>query len=129
SPLLLADDRGKVAVGGGTSERSPSASYQQDLEESRLTVERITGLLCDLTNRCQGLDKDDPEMAPFSLDIQNIGLRNVYLSPENHTEIVSVVDWRFVNTLPLWCCARLPSWMSPSMTSIDGDNTRIAGIF
>ncbi|TBU33315.1 hypothetical protein BD311DRAFT_784910 [Dichomitus squalens] len=102
------------------------ASYQHDLEESRLTVERITGLLCDLTNRCQGLDEDDPDMAPLSLDIHDIGLRNVYLSPENHTEIVSVVDWRFVNTRPLWCCARLPSWTSTSMTSIDGDNTRFA---
>lgn len=64
-------------------------SYQQGLEESRLTVERITGLLCDLTDRCEGLDDDDPDMAPFSLDIHEIGLKNIFVSPENPTNIVS----------------------------------------
>ena len=64
------------------------ASYQHELEDSRLTVERITGLLCDLTNRCQGLDEDDADMAPFSLDIHDIGLKNILVSSVNHTEVV-----------------------------------------
>ncbi|CDO68951.1 hypothetical protein BN946_scf185000.g94 [Trametes cinnabarina] len=90
-------------------------SYQRDLEESRLMVERIAGLFCDLTNRCQGLDEDDPEMAPFSLDIHNLALKNIFVSPDDPTKIVAVTDWQFVATRPLWCCARLPLWLSPPM--------------
>ncbi|KAI1796849.1 hypothetical protein LXA43DRAFT_969457 [Ganoderma leucocontextum] len=56
-------------------------SYQHQFEDTRLMVERITGLMCDLTNRCQGLDEDDPEMTPFQL-------KNIYVSPENHTHVV-----------------------------------------
>lgn len=63
-------------------------SYQRDLEDSRLMVERITGLLCDLTNRCHGLDDDDPEMAPFSLDIHDLALKDIVVSPEDPTNIV-----------------------------------------
>ena len=65
------------------------ASYQQELEDSRLMVERITGLLCDITNHCEGLDNDDLDMAEFSLDIHDIGLKNIFVSPENPTNIVS----------------------------------------
>ncbi|RDX57262.1 hypothetical protein OH76DRAFT_1395054 [Lentinus brumalis] len=104
-------------------------SYQQGLEESRLTVERITGLLCDLTDRCEGLDDDDPEMAPFSLDIHEIALKNIFVSPENPTNILSVADWQYVNARPLWCCARLPPWLRPSMTATDEGSTRLAAIF
>ncbi|KAI0749783.1 hypothetical protein C8Q80DRAFT_1163937 [Daedaleopsis nitida] len=104
-------------------------SYQQELEDSRLMVERIAGLLCDLTNGCQGLDEDDPEMAPFSLDVHEIGLKNIFVSPENPTTILSVADWQFTNTRPLWCCARLPPWMRPSMTAPKGDSARLAAIF
>lgn len=63
-------------------------SYQRDLEDSRMTVERIAGMLCDLTNRCHGLDDDDPEMAPFSLDIHEIALKDIFVSPGNPTNIV-----------------------------------------
>lgn len=64
------------------------SSYQRQFEDTRVMVERITGLLCDLTNGCEGLDEDDPEMAPFSLDIHDIGLKNIYVSPENYAHIV-----------------------------------------
>ena len=67
-------------------EASPSCQHQ--FEDTRLVVEQITGFLCDLTNGCGGLDEDDPEMAPFSLDIHEMGLKNIYVSPENHTHIV-----------------------------------------
>ena len=63
-------------------------SYQHQFEDTRLMVERITGLMCDLTNRCEGLDDDDPEMAHFSLDIHEIGLKNIYVSSEDHSNIV-----------------------------------------
>ncbi|KAH9846685.1 hypothetical protein C2E23DRAFT_569322 [Lenzites betulinus] len=103
-------------------------SYQRDLEDSRLMVERITGLLCDLTNRCHGLDDDDPEMAPFSLDIHDITLKDIFVAPDNPTNIVAVTGWRFVTTRPLWCCARLPAWLSPSMTT-QTHHARLANIF
>lgn len=64
------------------------ASYQHQFEDTRLMVERITGLMCDLTNSCDGLDEDDLEMASFSLDIHEIGLKNIYVSSEDHSNIV-----------------------------------------
>ncbi|KAI0359829.1 hypothetical protein OH77DRAFT_871121 [Trametes cingulata] len=103
-------------------------SYQRDLEESRLTVERITGLLCDLTNRCRGLDDDDPALASFSLDIHDIALKNIFVSPENPTEILTVTGWQFISTRPLWCCARLPTWLTPSLSS-QIPQARLATIF
>ncbi|KAI0833519.1 hypothetical protein BC628DRAFT_1308600 [Trametes gibbosa] len=103
-------------------------SYQRDLEDSRLMVERITGLLCDLTNRCHGLDDDDPEMAPFSLDIHDLTLKDIVVSPEDPTNIIAVTGWRFATTRPLWCCARLPAWLSPSLTS-QSHHARLSRIF
>ncbi|EIW57590.1 uncharacterized protein TRAVEDRAFT_150122 [Trametes versicolor FP-101664 SS1] len=103
-------------------------SYQRDLEDSRMTVERIAGMLCDLTNRCHGLDDDDPEMAPFSLDIHEIALKDIFVSPGNPTNIVAVTGWQCIATRPLWCCARLPSWLSPSL-SVHNQHARLAGIF
>ncbi|KAI0671775.1 hypothetical protein C8Q78DRAFT_973298 [Trametes maxima] len=103
-------------------------SYQRDLEDSRVIVERIAGLLCDLTNRCHGLDDDDPAMAPFSLDIHDIGLKDIFVSRENPTEIVAIAGWQFITTRPLWSCARLPAWLSPSM-SAHNDNARLATVF
>ncbi|KAI0649080.1 hypothetical protein C8Q79DRAFT_491131 [Trametes meyenii] len=103
-------------------------SYQRDLEDSRLIVERIAGLLCDLTNRCHGLDGDDPAMSPFSLDIHDIGLKDVFVSRENPADIVAITGWQFTTTRPLWSCARLPVWLSPSM-SIHNDNARLATVF
>lgn len=70
------------------------ASYQRDLEDSRMMVERIAGMLCDLTNRCHGLDDDDPELAPFSLDIHDIALKDIFVSPENPTDIVRIFHMR-----------------------------------
>ncbi|KAI0367796.1 hypothetical protein BV20DRAFT_1023845 [Pilatotrama ljubarskyi] len=103
-------------------------SYQRDLEDSRLTVERIAGLLCDLTNRCRGLDDDDLALAPFSLDIHDIGLKDIFVSPENPTEILVVTGWDSVSTRPLWCCARLPTWLSLSL-SHHNQEARLASIF
>ncbi|KAH9903060.1 hypothetical protein C8Q73DRAFT_34011 [Cubamyces lactineus] len=104
------------------------ASYQRDLEESRVMVERIAGLLCDLTGRCRGLDDDDPEMAPFSLDIHELALKDIFVSPENPTHILAVTGWQFILTRPLWCCARLPTWLSPSMSSHD-NTASLAAVF
>ena len=69
-----------------------SPAYQRDLEETRLMVERCVGLLSELVARCEGLDEDDPELAPFALDIHDVGLRNILVSPEDHSKIVSAVE-------------------------------------
>ncbi len=68
--------------------QSASPSYQKDLEDSNLQVERCVGLLSDLVNRCEGLDDDDPVLAPFSLDIHDIGLKNILVASDDHTRIV-----------------------------------------
>lgn len=34
-----------------------------------------------------------------------------------------------MNTRPLWCCARLPNWLRPSLTASNADSTRLAAIF
>ncbi|KAI9061304.1 hypothetical protein FKP32DRAFT_1594606 [Trametes sanguinea] len=103
-------------------------SYQRDLEESRLMVERIAGLFCDLTKRCHGLDEDDPDFAPFSLDMHDVPLKNIFVSPDDPTKIVAVTDWRFITTRPLWCCGRLPPWLSPSI-SAPHETARLVAIF
>ncbi|KAI0635963.1 hypothetical protein C8Q77DRAFT_1100644 [Trametes polyzona] len=103
-------------------------SYQRDLEDSRLMVERIAGLLCDLTNRCHGLDDDDSELAPFSLDIHDIAFKDIFVSPEDPTNILAVTGWQFIDTRPLWCCARLPAWLSPSLSN-QNEHARLASIF
>ncbi|KAI0787634.1 hypothetical protein C8Q74DRAFT_1315484 [Fomes fomentarius] len=97
-------------------------SYQQ----GRLVVERIAGLLYDLTNRCQGLDKDDSEMAPFSLDVHELSLKKIYVAAENYKKIVPVVDWQYITSRPLWCCARLPAWLRRSLSTAN-KVARVAG--
>ena len=34
-----------------------------------------------------------------------------------------------MNTRPLWCCVRLPAWMSPSLASENRVNAKSAAIF
>lgn len=68
--------------------QSASPSYQQDLEESRMQIESCVGLLSDLIGRCDGLDDDDVELAAFSLDIHDIGLKNILVSPDDYSKIV-----------------------------------------
>ncbi|KAI0925786.1 hypothetical protein AcW1_008119 [Taiwanofungus camphoratus] len=106
-----------------------SPDYRRNLEDGCLQVERIVGLLCDLISRCEGLDTDDPVLAPFSLDIHQLGLKNMYVSPENPSQITSVVDWQFVSTRPLWCCARLPPWLHVSLSGHDQEVNRLSTIF
>jgi len=103
-------------------------SYQRNLEEVQLQVQRCVGLFYDLVTHCPGLDDDDPEMAPFSLDIHDIGLKNILVSSEDHSKITSIVDWQFVQTRPLWCCARLPHWLRSSFSD-SSDATRLSSIF
>ena len=40
-----------------------------------------------------------------------------------------MIDWRFVNTRPLWCCVRLPTWTSPSLVSANRSTSKFASIF
>ncbi|KAI0783669.1 hypothetical protein C8Q75DRAFT_782852 [Abortiporus biennis] len=104
--------------------------YQRNLEDVQLQVERCVGLLHDLITRCQGLDDDDKEMAPFSLDIHDIGLKNILVSRDDMAKIVAIVDWQFLSTKPLWSCARLPSWLRPSIFNhSNGESDRLSAIF
>ena len=68
-----------------------SPAYQRDLEDARLQIERIVGLLHDLIVRCQGLDGDDPVFAPFSLDIHQLSLKSIFVSPDDSSKIVCLL--------------------------------------
>ncbi|OCH95376.1 hypothetical protein OBBRIDRAFT_767616 [Obba rivulosa] len=106
-----------------------SPTYQRDLNDARLRVERIVGLMYDLISQCPGLDDDDPEMAPFTVDIHHLGLKNILVSPESPSTVTAVVDWRFTNILPFWCCARLPTWLSQSLSRNSEDRERLSAVF
>ncbi|THH12295.1 hypothetical protein EW146_g7751 [Bondarzewia mesenterica] len=93
-----------------------SEAYLRDLEEGQLQVERSVGLMHDLIRRCRGLDDEDPDLARFSLDMHELGLKSVIVSKEDPSKIVSIIDWQSTAIRPLWRCARPPHWLSPSLT-------------
>lgn len=66
-----------------------SPAYQRDLEDAQLQTERIVGLLHDLITRCQGLDEDDLDLAPFSLDIHQLPLKSIYVSSSDSNDVTS----------------------------------------
>ncbi|KAI0038546.1 hypothetical protein FA95DRAFT_1206179 [Auriscalpium vulgare] len=104
--------------------------YQREFEEAQLQVERSVGLLSDLIKRCDGLDADDKALSRFSLDLHELGLKNIVVSEEDPTKIVSIVDWQSITTRPLWRCARLPYWLLPSLSGQNDDRTqRLAGVY
>jgi hypothetical protein len=65
-----------------------SVEYQRVVEEERVNVERSMSLFARLIDRCEGLDELDPDMAPFSLDIHGLSLRDVTVSPTDSSQIV-----------------------------------------
>ncbi|KAH9942767.1 hypothetical protein B0H21DRAFT_517618 [Amylocystis lapponica] len=104
-------------------------TYQRDLDDGRLQVERIAGLFGDLVQRCEGLDEDDPTMAQLSLDIHQLGLKSFFVDSSNSSKIISVSDWQFISTRPLWCCARLPTWLQQSLSGGNDNASRLTAIF
>ena len=66
-----------------------SKEYQMRLQEEKDNVERSMHLFEQLIHQCPGLDDGDPEMAPFTLDVHNLTMRNIIVDPEDHARIVS----------------------------------------
>ena len=60
-----------------------SPEYRRELEAAQLQIERIVGMMQDFIARCRGLDEDDSEMAPISLDVHQMPLKSVYVSQES----------------------------------------------
>ncbi|TFY67192.1 hypothetical protein EVG20_g4034 [Dentipellis fragilis] len=98
-----------------------SAEYQRELEGGQLQVERSVGLMTDLIGRCAGLDEDDKALAPFAIDLHGLALKSVFVSETDPTQIESIVDWQCTSTRPLWRCARLPYWLTPSLSEEDAE--------
>lgn len=74
-----------------------SVAYQRDVEDCRLQVEQIMSLMADLIEKCKGLDDDDPELAPFSLDFHQLGLKNFVISESVPRRFVSrLVSYPFI---------------------------------
>jgi len=90
-----------------------SKEYQMRLQEEKDNVERSMHLFEQLIHQCPGLDGGDPEMAPFTLDVHNLTMRNIIVDPEDHARIISV-EFVPLTTLPRWCCAKIPPWLTPS---------------
>ncbi|EPQ52797.1 hypothetical protein GLOTRDRAFT_132032 [Gloeophyllum trabeum ATCC 11539] len=107
-----------------------SADYQRGVEDVRLQVERTAGLMFELVSRCRGLDEDDPDLAPFSLDLHRLSLKNIHVNPEEPSKIVCLSGWQSITTAPLWSCARLPLWLRPSLSGGgEKERTELCNIF
>jgi len=74
-----------------TQARDASEEYQRLLEKNQMRVERITSLLMSIVEKCEGLDEDDEEFAPFGLDLHEIEPKNVWVDEEDHGKIVSAL--------------------------------------
>ncbi|KAF9520915.1 hypothetical protein BS47DRAFT_1273073, partial [Hydnum rufescens UP504] len=108
-----------------------SEQYKKILEENQVRVERSMSLLIDIVNKCQGLDGDDPEFAPFALDTQAFEPESIYVSPGDPSKILCVTNWKNTTARPLWHCARLPRWIGDSMYQSEDttERARLAKIF
>ncbi|EJU04923.1 hypothetical protein DACRYDRAFT_104816 [Dacryopinax primogenitus] len=94
-----------------------SKGYKRMLSAQREAVERSMDLLIDIVTRCRSLDEDDPELAPFAIDLEDVGPRNLFVDPEQPSKITGVIGWQGTCVRPLWMCAHLPKWISPSLCS------------
>jgi len=94
-----------------------SEVYETMLSDQRGAVERSMNFLVEIVTRCGCLDEDDPDLAPFAIDLEDIGPRNLFVDPENPSNIVGVIGWQGICVRPLWMCAHLPKWISPSLSS------------
>jgi hypothetical protein len=77
-----------------------SEQYKKILEENQVRVERSMSLLIDIVNKCQGLDDDDSEFAPFALDTQAFEPESIYVSPGDPSKIVrrsTPLLWRYTS--------------------------------
>ncbi|KAH8994892.1 hypothetical protein EDB92DRAFT_239679 [Lactarius akahatsu] len=95
------------------------AEYQALLADTHALVERAVTLLIELVRRCEGLDGADAELARYSLDLHELGPKNVIVAPDEPTRILAVVDWQSASVRPLWRCARTPYWLLPSLVGDD----------
>lgn len=68
-----------------------SRGYQERYEEEKINVERSMNLFEELIQRCAGLDEGD-EMAPFSLDIHDVGLKSFMVDVDDCSKLVWV-EW------------------------------------
>lgn len=89
---LLACTQREIECSKNLSAQDASLSYQRDVEECRLQVEQSMSVMENLIHKCPGLDDEDEELAPFCLDIHDLNLKDVTVSKENPTRIVSTVS-------------------------------------
>jgi len=68
-----------------------SKEYQERYQQEKINVERSMTLFEELIQRCPGLDEGDLEMAPFSLDMHKIGLKNFTVKDEDYSRVVSYI--------------------------------------
>ncbi|KZP00576.1 hypothetical protein CALVIDRAFT_524869 [Calocera viscosa TUFC12733] len=110
-----------------------SAQYHTILSHQREAVEQSMDLFVEIVTRCRCLDEDDPDLAPFAIDMENLGPRNLFVDPDEPSKIVGVIGWQGICVRPLWACAHLPNWIAPSLSSPSGHDhdeaEYLAGVF
>ncbi|KZT53240.1 hypothetical protein CALCODRAFT_520163, partial [Calocera cornea HHB12733] len=65
-----------------------SAQYKMMISVQRDAVEQSMDLLVDIVTRCRCLDDDDPDLAPFAIDLEDFGPRNLFVDPDEPSTIV-----------------------------------------
>lgn len=73
-------------------ESSSSLEYRRESEQYRAEVESTMKLMSDLVHKCTGLDKEDPALSPFSIDMHELDLKDFIVSKDDPTQIVSELD-------------------------------------
>jgi len=110
-----------------------SEAYSMMLSDQRDAVERSMDLFVEIVTRCGSLDDDDRDLAPFAIDLEDFGPRNLFVDPEQPSKIVGVIGWQGICVRPLWMCGHLPKWITPSLSSpVDHDQDEgeyLAGVF
>lgn len=129
---LLACMQREIDCSRTLTAQDASLAYQRDLEECRIQVEQSMAIMEGLIQTCPGLEDDLGEggLTPFSFDIHDIDLKDVIVSSDDPSRIISVGGWDCVCTMPLWQCGRLPRWLMGSLTEPDdGTKIRLSAIY
>ncbi|GJJ08576.1 hypothetical protein Clacol_002795 [Clathrus columnatus] len=147
-PLFYGEDRGNLSLNRGPFHSSrayfkacqqreldyartqcpqdTSDTYQQNVADVRLTVERCMSLLGRVIERCRGLDEDDPTFNEFSLSMAELDLGGIYVAPDAPSLILptwlthSLSDSEESQSL---CRERLTTIFRKSIQSIDGPDS------
>jgi len=68
-----------------------------------------------------GLDEADPEFAPFSLHLHDLSQNNIFVDPEDPSNVTCFIDFESTTVRPLWHCAQLPAFLASEPDSPEAE--------